>query len=665
MIIVALFAGNAHIAYGNGGGDGDDREECVAVACPTNACPFGAQSGRTIADFQNSRKIVANGSLGDAISGPVSVLLIPGLYEISLASFDGYADRAERNQPYESWFALLLNGTTTVATSSPIGDLADGVAFTARHETVNSSLAIQSSVTGISARHAAYPNAELANSVLPVCAAFDFLGSLTQCSDTRDNDEDRKTDSADPACHTDGNPQNSASYDGSRTTENSSPVIMLVGSSTVEISRGEAYADPGATAEDDEDGNITSRIVVTGLPVNTSSSGSSTITYNVADLLGALAEEVRRIVVVVATSTVGGGSSNGEEGIATSTPPSTPTSTVDGGSMNGEDDMASMPTSTPSSAVNGGSSNGDDSIATMPTSTATTTPPETPQNPPSPTASSGGGSLIFGVPAASGGSGGVSVLPLPLTSATGASGASVTECGKYLEKYIRFGAVNDPVEVRKLQMFLRNFEGFQSVQVTGFYDSVTFEAVKTFQLRYKTDVLDPWSLLEPTGYVYITTSKKINEIYCNKIFSLTAAQLLEIETQRALLERLRREGVPSGEIREVEGGLGGVPSNTDLGALSTSTATGTQLAGGAIPASVIAFATSSTDGLQGALAAVFEVIPRGWFFALLATLLLLLSWILLASRISGLLEKVRTKENTENEENKFVDTSESAIPELK
>jgi len=87
-------------------------------------------------------------------------------------------------------------------------------------------------------------------------------------------------------------------------------------------------------------------------------------------------------------------------------------------------------------------------------------------------------------------------------------------CGPYMTKYIKLGDVNDPVEVAKLQMFLINYEGFTNLSVTGIYDQITYNAVKTFQLKYAADILAPWGDTIPTGYVYTATIKKINEIYC-------------------------------------------------------------------------------------------------------------------------------------------------------
>ena len=98
-----------------------------------------------------------------------------------------------------------------------------------------------------------------------------------------------------------------------------------------------------------------------------------------------------------------------------------------------------------------------------------------------------------------------------------------------MEDFLRIDFDNDPVEVRKLQVFLRDFEDFNNLEVTGVFDQATFDAVSEFQERYSQDVLLPWGLTSSTGYVYLTTRKKINEIYCQKEFPLTEEQLAEIE----------------------------------------------------------------------------------------------------------------------------------------
>ena len=131
----------------------------------------------------------------------------------------------------------------------------------------------------------------------------------------------------------------------------------------------------------------------------------------------------------------------------------------------------------------------------------------------------------------------------PIGEVLGAS----TSCD-YLRDYLRIGWNNDPIEVMKLQIFLRELEGFKNLQVTGVFDQATFDAVAVFQVRYQPDILTPWGYAQGqyTGFVYILTKKKVNEIVCQRAFPLNAGQELEIEEFRAFMESLRARGISSG-----------------------------------------------------------------------------------------------------------------------
>jgi hypothetical protein len=75
------------------------------------------------------------------------------------------------------------------------------------------------------------------------------------------------------------------------------PVITLIGSASMSIDVGKAFEDPGATASDDVDGDLTDRIIAVSA-VNSSKVGVYTVRYNVNDFSGNAAEEVVREVVV-------------------------------------------------------------------------------------------------------------------------------------------------------------------------------------------------------------------------------------------------------------------------------------------------------------------------------------------------------------------------------
>ena len=76
------------------------------------------------------------------------------------------------------------------------------------------------------------------------------------------------------------------------------PVITLLGDATVEVIVGNEFNDPGATATDSFEGNLTANIVVTG-SVDTNTVGTYQLTYNVADSSGNQATARVRVVNVV------------------------------------------------------------------------------------------------------------------------------------------------------------------------------------------------------------------------------------------------------------------------------------------------------------------------------------------------------------------------------
>lgn len=74
------------------------------------------------------------------------------------------------------------------------------------------------------------------------------------------------------------------------------PVITLNGDNPMNVKAGDEYVEPGATAVDNVDGDLTEQIEITG-EVNTATPGEYTITYKVSDLAGNEATEIRAIIV--------------------------------------------------------------------------------------------------------------------------------------------------------------------------------------------------------------------------------------------------------------------------------------------------------------------------------------------------------------------------------
>ena len=136
-----------------------------------------------------------------------------------------------------------------------------------------------------------------------------------------------------------------------------------------------------------------------------------------------------------------------------------------------------------------------------------------------------------GTPANPAGSSSVSSSSFGSSGSFGSSNSSgsinISSC-PLLTNSLRLGGNNNPAEVVKLQFFLKQTEGL-NVAITGNFDQSTESAVKAFQTKYSETVLKPWGVTIPSGVVYFTTMKKINEIACGHPITLSADQQSEID----------------------------------------------------------------------------------------------------------------------------------------
>jgi len=111
--------------------------------------------------------------------------------------------------------------------------------------------------------------------------------------------------------------ENSLGYQSSVTrtvkvVDRTPPVLTLLGANPMQIEAGSTFKDPGATAMDAVDGDLTDDITVTG-SVYTNQVGTYTLTYKVQDHSGNAAADAERKVNVVRTSSSssGGGPTGG------------------------------------------------------------------------------------------------------------------------------------------------------------------------------------------------------------------------------------------------------------------------------------------------------------------------------------------------------------------
>lgn len=81
------------------------------------------------------------------------------------------------------------------------------------------------------------------------------------------------------------------------TLDTTAPVLTLVGDDQMKLEYGEEYIEPGATAVDNKDGDITNRIIKIG-EVDSTEPGIHPILYSVHDNAGNHTEKVRNVLVL-------------------------------------------------------------------------------------------------------------------------------------------------------------------------------------------------------------------------------------------------------------------------------------------------------------------------------------------------------------------------------
>jgi hypothetical protein len=133
-------------------------------------------------------------------------------------------------------------------------------------------------------------------------------------------------------------------------------------------------------------------------------------------------------------------------------------------------------------------------------------------------------------------------------------------CEDYIKSYIQLGANNNIEDVKRLETFLNTYEGMK-LPVDGVFSKADEDAVKVFQGRHA-DVLSFWNLSKPTGYVYITTQKAINRIYCEKINNMTCPYFVGYAKQgdknagvtkiKAFLNNTQNEKLPLTDNFDIE-----------------------------------------------------------------------------------------------------------------
>lgn len=139
---------------------------------PEISCPLESQPGRVIVILNPSGEIYSDRGQQRANFGPVTTNIPAGNYKVTLVSYDNHSEHnPPQNQPKEQWYLI----TNTSGNTGTINDLPESDDWLT--QVVNQNFSVTSTITSVVAHHAAYPDTTSPNSITPVCAAFDDVGS--------------------------------------------------------------------------------------------------------------------------------------------------------------------------------------------------------------------------------------------------------------------------------------------------------------------------------------------------------------------------------------------------------------------------------------------------------------------------------------------------------
>jgi hypothetical protein len=179
LVALAVNQGESSIATGDFAASGDDtlqlvRQEDGAVE---RSCPLDAQAGRIIVEFPEDVVLTTRKQSANSF-GPLAANIPSDTYHITLVSFDDHIEHPEEeDQTQESWFLQAENEEGDIVfESNAISDLPEAQNILEEH--VEEHVEITQDITGLSARHVLdVGESETAESIWPVCAAFDRVGS--------------------------------------------------------------------------------------------------------------------------------------------------------------------------------------------------------------------------------------------------------------------------------------------------------------------------------------------------------------------------------------------------------------------------------------------------------------------------------------------------------
>lgn len=182
---------------------------------------------------------------------------------------------------------------------------------------------------------------------------------------------------------------------------------------------------------------------------------------------------------------------------------------------------------------------------------STNSTPSTPTPTPTPTGGSNGGGFYVLPPEVTGNWPASSTPSVSSSTQPNNPGTIITSNGSSCSARILITSPidttleNNKEDVKRLEIFLNTYEG-EKLPVNGIYERQDVEAVKRWQLKYKSYILDPMRLRQPTGTVYTLSIRQIERqttASCGQAILVSACPFFKTNT---------RYGDRGEEVRKVQ-----------------------------------------------------------------------------------------------------------------
>ena len=250
-----------------------------------------AVTGLAADDFSASTGVTGTSVSGSGSTYSITFTPSETSFTLTLAADSVEDTAATPNAGPASAASVTGTATPAIAPTVDLGTIAAGVVGTAQTHDITFSEA----VTGLAADDFSASTGVTGTSVSGSGSTYSITFTPSETSFTLTLAADSVEDTASTP---NAGPASAVSVTGTA-VDDTAPEITLLGASPLEIHQGTTFTDPGATANDNVDGDLSADILVGGDTVDTDTAGDYTITYDVSDDAGNAAETVTRIVRVV------------------------------------------------------------------------------------------------------------------------------------------------------------------------------------------------------------------------------------------------------------------------------------------------------------------------------------------------------------------------------